>query len=187
MSAPQLSRLPSIAFLRSVLSYSPSTGLLTWKVDRKSGKYGNCFSARAGQIAGAVKEDEGVRFYRHICVASHRISAHRVCWALHFGEWPSGVIDHIDGDGTNNRIENLRVCSGAENMKNRRLNSNSKSGFKGVHRFSDGVWRARISVDGRKRSLGLFSHPEEAAVAYDKAAQSLHGSFARTNKMLGLL
>ena len=94
------------------------------------------------------------------------------------------VVDHIDGDPLNNQRSNLRECSHAENMRNRKLNANSASGLKGVYRDNSKragpkKWRAEIKSHGRKIYLGNHFTPEEAHAAYRRAAIRLHGEFAR--------
>lgn len=87
-------------------------------------------------------------------------------------------VDHINGNGLDNRRENLRVCTTAENCRNRV----GLGGYKGVRLFrKSGKWGARIVVDYRHIHLGCFATPEEAARAYDDAALKLHGPFARLN------
>lgn len=94
------------------------------------------------------------------------------------------VVDHIDGDPTNNTRANLRLCSHAENMRNRAPNFNSKSGRKGVYVAHEAgkatKYRARIQIEGRRVNLGRFNSPEDAAQAYARAAKKYHGEFART-------
>lgn len=96
---------------------------------------------------------------------------------------PGGQVDHCDGNGLNNQKYNLRVCSEQDNARNRHVRSDSASGFKGVG--WDRVmckWRARISLgNGKRKVLGYFDTPEQAAVAYDKGARDLFGTFARLN------
>jgi hypothetical protein len=90
--------------------------------------------------------------------------------------------DHINGDGLDNRRANLRPATHAENMRNRRIQRNNTSGFKGVYRTRNGRWRARITVVGQgKRDLGTHATAEAAARAYDAAAVELFGEFARPN------
>jgi hypothetical protein len=98
-------------------------------------------------------------------------------------------VDHISGDTRDNRRGNLRVCSPEENIKNRKLNSNNKTGYKGVsyHRKL-GKYRADIRAGyGKTIYLGVYESAEEAAAAYDRAAVLYHGEFARTNAQQGLL
>jgi hypothetical protein len=89
-------------------------------------------------------------------------------------------VDHANGDGLDNRRVNLRVADRSQNMMNRAMNLNNKSGFKGVHKDKT-RWRAGIQVDRRRISLGGFATPEEAARAYDVAALHYFAEFARPN------
>jgi hypothetical protein len=94
-------------------------------------------------------------------------------------------VDHEDGDGLNNRRNNLRSATKPQNASNRRRRADSTTGYKGVspHPYSDGRprYQARIEVEGKRRSLGYFTSPEDAAKAYDRAALELHGAFAFIN------
>lgn len=107
-----------------------------------------------------------------------KFSEHRVCWALHYGEWPSGVIDHINGDPTDNRICNLRDVDQSVNCQNRRkAHGNCSSGLIGAHkRTINGVvkYASSIMTRGKSRFLGLFNTPEEAHKAYVSAKRQLH-------------
>ena len=96
---------------------------------------------------------------------------------------PDGLlVDHKDGDGMNNQRENLRICTNADNVRNRKLHSNSTTGYKGVWFYnSHKKYSASIMSHGNKYFLGLYDDPIEAARAYDKKARELHGEFARPN------
>lgn len=103
------------------------------------------------------------------------------------GEVEDGlVVDHIDGDGLNNRRSNLRTCKSRDNIRNSKKRTvsgaNPRSRFKGVTRIAgrDG-WRAQIMRDGIKINLGHYPTPELAARAYDMAAREYFGEFARPN------
>jgi len=92
------------------------------------------------------------------------------------------LIDHLNGNGLDNRRENLRACTISENARNRGKDRDNSTGYKGVswHK-QDQKYHAQIRVSGRKIYLGSYADPEEAARAYDKAAKELHGEFANTN------
>ena len=94
---------------------------------------------------------------------------------------PGMVVDHIDGDGLNNRRGNLRQATISENVRNRRISKNNRSGFKGVHLHPEtGKWRARIMVNKVIVELGLHFTKEAAHDAYCRASRDLHGKFGRS-------
>ena len=94
---------------------------------------------------------------------------------------PDGLcVDHINGNKLDNRRENLRACTHAENMRNRAMHKSNKAGVKGVYFDARrGLYRAQIRSHGVKHSLGYFGAPGDAAAAYAKAASQMHGEFAR--------
>jgi AP2 domain/HNH endonuclease len=94
---------------------------------------------------------------------------------------PDGLrVDHKDGNGLNNRKDNLRPATDQQNSFNSRIPSNNTSGFKGVSWHKrDHKWRARITFGGKRRHLGDFNTPEDAHKAYAKASAELHGEFGR--------
>lgn len=93
---------------------------------------------------------------------------------------PTPFVDHIDGNGLNNQKSNLRFATLGQNQANRRKNINSRSRYKGVT-TQNGRWRARIAAHGRNYFIGVFPTEVDAASAYNAAARSLHGDFARLN------
>lgn len=102
---------------------------------------------------------------------------------------PKGmVVDHINHDTLDNRKKNLRVCTHAENMKNKKISVRQKSGFKGVFIHPETSRRrmhyeAKIKVNGKVKYLGFFKDKLEAARAYNKAASMYHGEFALLNNI----
>lgn len=88
------------------------------------------------------------------------------------------VVDHIDGDKLNNQRSNLRICTAAENVRNRRGRADVTSGFKGVYTTLYGKWRAAISHNKKWMHIGVYETREEACAAYCRVAKELHGEFA---------
>ena len=100
----------------------------------------------------------------------------------------SQKVDHRDGNGLNNVRSNLRFTTFAGNQRNKGMSSNNKSGFKGVSwNKHQQQWVAQITAGGNPKHLGYFDDPRVAALTYDAAAVELHGEFAKTNEMMGLL
>lgn len=164
----RLHPLPPIDVLKGRFSYDPDTGLITRLVGRSNHP--------KGSVAGNNQHD-----YIYIQYKRCRMLAHRVAWALHYGEWPAGELDHINFDRKDNRIANLRIASVADNQRNRAVQSNSTTGIKGVTGQKSGTYIAKISLNKRQIHLGSFKDSDEAAHAYNKAAILLHGEFARLN------
>jgi hypothetical protein len=102
------------------------------------------------------------------------VKGHRLAWLLHYGEWPNGHIDHINGIRNDNRIVNLRAVSNAINCQNKRrpLPSN-KTGWLGVT-YDRGAYRAAVCHKGKQHHLGRFPTPELAHAAYVGAKRLLH-------------
>jgi len=98
---------------------------------------------------------------------------------------PKGVeVDHKNRDKLDNRRENIRLCSGAQNKQNRGIQKNNISGYRGVHWSSlNDKWRATIDVNGKRHHLGLFYEERDAALAYNESAKKFYGAFAFINKV----
>ena len=112
------------------------------------------------------------------------ILMHRVI----LGAGPSDHVDHINGDTLDNRRSNLRLCTRSQNAANAKVRTDGVSRFKGVSldkRCPRKPWRATIVVNRRQRGLGYYATEQEAAAAYDAAAQAAFGEFAHGNGMLG--
>lgn len=100
---------------------------------------------------------------------------------------PEGMqVDHINGDPLDNRRENLRLATPAQNQANRRKRSGGSSVYKGVSWHKKGrAWRATINLDRKQIHLGFFKDQTEAAKAYDAKAKELFGEFAYLNLKQG--
>jgi len=105
--------------------------------------------------------------------------AHRIIWMLHFGEIPEGMlIDHIDGNKQNNKINNLRLATRIQNNANSIARVKTSGLPKGVVKTGN-TYRARLTHKGKTYSLGSYLTIEEAKNAYDKKALEIHGEFAK--------
>jgi hypothetical protein len=169
--------------LRQLLDYDPETGVLTWKWRDEcwfaEGRRGAAHTAAAWNSAWAGSEAMSCVStvgYKAGAVLQVKCYAHRVAWALHHGVWPSGEIDHIDGDRLNNRISNLRDVPKTTNAKNKGKSSKNTSGYNGVY-FNKAAqkWQAYLTVGGVAKYLGLYDTPETANAA--REAANIHHNF----------
>lgn len=163
-------------YVRSILEYSPVTGLFAWRYRCDVGRPWN--ARYVGALAGC-KSKNG---YLLISIKRTHYYAHRLAWLYMTGEWPPQQIDHIDGVRENNKWDNLRSATSSENACNKPKMPKNSSGYKGVgfHK-STGKWRAYICAPGHRHlHLGMFLTAETAYNAYCEAAKTLHGNFART-------
>lgn len=169
----RINSLPPVDYLRQRLRYDPDTGKLYWRECASMPKSWN--TKYAGREALAFVGNNG-RYMGRIDYKAYQ--AHRIAWALHYGEDPDGQIDHINHDPLDNRIANLRVVSHQENHRNTGLRRNNASGVMGVSWHKAGAkWTAYVMVDGRKQHLGYF-HEFDDAVAARKAAEAQYGFHA---------
>jgi len=168
----------TVEVARELLEYDPATGVLTWKPrDQKWFTYKDFHihwnSRWAGKTVGTLSK----RGYLVFNVRNKLHTAHRTAWMLFHGEEPAGLIDHRNGDPTDNRITNLRCTSHKVNSENQREKSQGKTlplGVFPVNGSKTGKVFARIIVNGRRKYLGTFEDPEEAARVYLKAKRELH-------------
>lgn len=175
MSRPRIRPLPSVAELHALYRYDPDNGDIIFKRRPDAGKHREAWNRKyVDKVAGTIM-NTGYLFIR---VRDQSLLGHRVAWALYHGQWPSGELDHRDGDKLNNAIANLRLASRGQNARNRP--GRAKSGYKGVtlSRGCSNRWAATIQFNRLKIPLGNFSSPEEAHAAYVEAAQRLHGDYA---------
>jgi hypothetical protein len=138
-------------------------GVLTWKV--KKGR------ANIGDTAWVSSHG-----YKMLTFNREQYQEHRLIWAWHYGDVPD-YLDHIDGDFTNNRVENLRPATHQQNMCNRKMPSHNKTGVKGVY-MERGKFRGYIAVGRDKRFFGPFHSLDEAAKSVAAARAEMHKEFA---------
>lgn len=174
--------LPELLVLRQLFLYNPETGELKNR-DRPNEMFSSERAAKSwrtqflGKIAGSlVKKDSNS--YWQIEIFNNKYQSHRIIWKLYYGEDPPEIIDHIDGDGSNNKINNLRAATVFQNGWNAKKGSRNKSGYKGVSFNTErNKWRAAICINKKTILIGYYSTPEEASLAYQKASAQYHGEF----------
>ena len=157
----------SMEEFRKYVSYDPETGKFT-----RIRIYND--DPRRFQEIGNITGNPTSRGYLEISVGYTKFSAHKLAWYFVYGEEPSENIDHVDGDKQNNKIDNLRLHTPLENMRNRGVNKNNTTGYNGVYLTSSGKHRARIKVNGKLIGLGTFVNFEDAVTAR-KEANKVYG------------
>jgi hypothetical protein len=137
-------------------------------------------SSWPGKEAGTFRIDsKDGSLRRSIKIEGIAIDRPLLVWILLKGFWTTRKIDHRDHDTTNDRIENLRLCSSKQNLANSRLRKGNKCGFKGVcFRKDIGKFQSHIRIDKVQTHLGYFATAEEAHAAYVAKAKEVFGEFA---------
>jgi hypothetical protein len=167
-----MNRTIPIEFLRNLFSYCPLTGILSYKQ--------GAGPAKPGDEAGSRNK----KGYRYVKVSWEgqriQIMSHVIAWAIHYGMWPVGDVDHENTVRDNNWIANLRQASRSQNLANRR---NIGALPKGVT-FDKGCakkpYRAQIQISkGKNKYLGNYTDPADAHAIYMFHAVNLYGEFAR--------
>jgi len=152
---------PPQAYLKDLLDYDKHTGVISFKKTQRKACH--------------------AEFYAYLSIDGVRYPAHRVIWKLVKGYDPVNDIDHINGNGLDNRLCNLREATRQENCRNRR--SKSKTGLKGVvidPKRNSKIYMAKLYRPGKAQlHLGYFYTAEEAHQAWCEAALELHGSFVK--------
>ena len=145
---------------RALCEYDPKTGEFIIRI----------------RNAGAVAKNG----YQYVNVGGRNILAHRLAWLLTHGYWPTNTIDHINGNRSDNRLENLREADWSENLCNSKLQQRNISGIKGVTwNKGKNAWAAKIVWRRKEEFLGYFKDLAEAMAARRLAEDRLHGKFAR--------
>lgn len=158
--------LPLFEELHRILHYDPVSGELR-RTERTSGR------VKVGAIAGC----RGARCF-YVCVGGKLFRGHRIIWKMMTGIDPEFQIDHRDGNPFNNAWDNLRASTQAQNMANKAVRSDSRTGLKGITCIRGRKYVARICKDGVIVRLGLFDTAAQAHAAYVKAATETFGEFA---------
>jgi hypothetical protein len=153
--------------LHEMLDYDKDSGIFIWKVRSAQ-------RIRIGDIAGSVV----AKGYIGIKLLGKRYLAHRLAWLYVNGEFPDGFVDHANTVRTDNRINNLRLCTRQENKRNGKLYKNNTSGFRGVE-FKNNGWEGSLRVGDQIVYVGRFKTAVEASTAVEKQAEKIHSLFYR--------
>ncbi len=156
--------------LKNLLHYDDETGLLYWKT--KCAR-----NVKIGDVAGTNKHWSNYIFIR---INNKIYPAHKLVWLYHHGVYPSGCIDHVNGIRNDNRIDNLRHATRAQNSQNMRMFKSNTSGVKGVDwQKGSQKWRVRLQVNHNRIDIGSFYCLELAELVANEARAKYHKEFAR--------
>lgn len=158
-------KLPPIEHLNELLEYKD--GELFWRVNRCNNKI------KAGTMAGTYNR-AGYKFVR---IDGVKYSNHRIIFFMHYLYVPE-CVDHINGNGLDNRIENLRPATRLENQRNQRLSKANTSGAKGVRRQGN-KWRVDIKLETGLKYFGTYDDLELAELVAIEMRNKYFGEFAR--------
>jgi hypothetical protein len=163
----------TLDYAKEHLDYFPETGLFFWK--KLPNKLNNPKLASIGGQAGTGHHSG----YVFITLLGKKVAAHRLAWAWNNEDLP-GQLDHINGNRSDNRLNNLRPATRSQNMHNAKLKTVNKSGHKNVQWDSEfQKWRVRVRVDGRRFHIGRFTDKEMAIKAANDFMLANHKEFAR--------
>jgi hypothetical protein len=174
--------LPSQEYLRQCFDYDPETGVLTWRVrPRGHFKCNQSWAAAnskcSGAVAGRPITDTGGKQYLYVMLNFRMWRVHRLIWILVNAGADPPTIDHMNGDGLDNRLCNLRPASRSENQKNTKTRQSLYG--RGVYQsFKKFAAKIRVGPGIKKEYLGSYNTPEEAHAAYERASLRLHGKFS---------
>lgn len=159
----------------SMFSYDKVSGGLKWKHREPSSLKNRQWNGRfANKTAGTIRKDG----YLRVKVGCRYILVHRLIWFIEFGEFPSFLIDHINGNKSDNRLENLREVTKSENATN--CNTENSTGHKGVRydkRYN--TYQVRLTKNGKTFHLGQAKTFSEAIEIYNQNVDKIHGNFGK--------
>ena len=178
MKAKSTKELP-IETIRELIDYDEQAGLLTWKLreskwfksESRASAWNNRWAGKPALNTLMIPSRGARKGYLGGHILYEKMLAHRVAFAHFHGHWPDLVIDHINGDTSDNRICNLRQATYQQNSMNRERSANNTSGYANIQKTKSG----RFSV---YMSIGVYDTIDQARDAYRSAARHHHGEFA---------
>lgn len=152
----------SQAEVRGRYDYNQDTGIFTCKA--------------TGKVAGVPN----ARGYLFVRLGGRNVGLHRLVFMWMYGHWPLDMVDHVNGNPSDNRLVNVRPATATQNAQNKRPYGENNYGYKGVRRRKDGRWQACITVNGHKRLIrGTYESAYAAHRAYRRYATENFKEFAR--------
>lgn len=174
--------------LRQIMDYDRETGVFTWRARLVTHKCHKAWNAQwAGKAVRVIESVSPGTRSKHftIRISGKHYGAHRLAWLHVTGAWPKHEIDHRDTDGQNNRFNNLREATHAQNQCNKGVMRNNSCGVKGVsyrpNRLGKKKYYAQINWQHKVRFLGWFATAEEGGEVYRAKAAELHGEFLHSS------
>jgi len=171
---------PSQNFLNECFDYDRTNGLLYWKTERPlshfmtEGTSRKWHSKYSGVEAGRIKKENDTLSYKGVKLQGSEYYVHVIIWIMVYGYQPS-LIDHIDGDGINNILSNLRECTSKKNSRKSKINTRNTTGIKGVRLTKSGKYQVDASIDKKSVGFGTYDSMEYAAKIYATVAYIMSG------------
>lgn len=148
--------------VRERFDYCADTGNLTWRIESHR--------TTKGVMAGTIAKSGYIR----VRFMGRLHNAHRLCWLHYYGTWPNALIDHINGNCSDNRITNLREATVSQNK------CNSRKRFNGVYwHKTNKRWCVAVAINGKLHHFGSFINKDSATRVAQCAIKELHGDFAK--------
>ena len=187
VKARQRQTLLSYDEAKKMVAYDPESGSLTWLLIE--GEKSKIWQIRRIRAVGRIADKTTPEGYRRIRLKNQNWLSHRIVWLLFYGEWPNDEVDHIDGDGLNNKISNLRIATSQQNKWNSRVHKSNKLGMRNIF-IPSRPQRKKYCVqfmhyEGGKGGRGKYLYKksfetlEKAVEARDAVAARLHGPYTK--------
>lgn len=171
---------PSQNFLNECFDYNISTGILYWKNERPITHFANEGTCKkwhtqySNKEAGRIKKENDTLSYKGVKIQGSEYYVHIIVWIMVYGYQPT-LIDHIDGNGINNILSNLRECTSTKNSRKSKISSRNSTGIKGVRLTPSGKYQVDASIDNKSIGFGTYDNIEYAARIYSTVAYIISG------------
>lgn len=162
-----------LAYLKNRISVDCSLGVVYWIDATKYHHQLNCYEAGCKR-----KSSSSDKFYWHVKIDRRAIKRSHLVFLFANGRWPKDQIDHINGDSTDDRIENLREVNQTQNAWNHKKRAKHSDTPMGVRKMASGKFQVRIACNGKKFSYSPFDTEDQAANFYQQKRKELYGAYS---------